>query len=685
MRSLLLWILTSVFFQISFSQEQTVFQKEDLHLIIPAVERFYNLKISYVNDNIEGKKASVLLDKMVSVEDFIQSLSSQTKLKFELLDEQNMVISKYQKDDLISICGQLLKENEAIENATIKIGRQYYSSDNSGSFRIDNIPFNSDIIISSFGIKKTRLKAENYLYPNCKTIEVLEKKELLDQVVIEDYLANGISKNVKQTTINRKRLKILPGLVEPDVLESIHLIPGVSNINETANSIYVRGGNSDQNLVLWNKIKVYNNSHLFGMISAFNPYVIDKVNFINKGTDAKYGERVSSVIEMESNYKPSENVRGGAGFNMLHADAFVDLPIIKNKFSVQLSGRRSYSNLVETFTFKKLAERVFQNTKISNNELNFSESKNIFWFSDFTINSAWKASNKDLVKFNFLHNQNHLNFSAFNNDKSNLYVDELNAGNNGYNIEWEREWLPNLSHQIDMYSSNYKLDYRFSDQSNIGVLANSKENEIKDKGVNLNLKYELDSYKELNLGYQFTSKKVGYSFKEESLNLLSTLDAASTNTEANSLYLTYQVNKPNNFLFLAGLRANKYNISKEFLVEPRAILQKFVTNEFSINSSVEYRSQFISQIQESVVSNLSLENHVWALSRNSSIPILKSYQYTIGANYSKNKWILDLEAYFKRTKGLSSRSVDLNNPIFFEYNEGSFKYSRDRFLYKETI
>ena len=69
------------------------------------------------------------------------------------------------------------------------------------------------------------------------------------------------------------------------------------------------------------------------MISAFNPYIIDKVNFINKGTDAKYGERISSTIEMKSNYKPSKNISGGAGFNMLHADAYVDTPIINNKLS----------------------------------------------------------------------------------------------------------------------------------------------------------------------------------------------------------------------------------------------------------------------------------------------------------------------------------------------------------------
>ena len=206
------------------------------------------------------------------------------------------------------MCGQLLSKNKIVANAVIQIDNQYYSSDENGSFKINNIPYNSMIDISSFGIKNSIIKAVRLPYPNCIIINLTEKKELLDQIVIDEYLTSGVSKNVKQTTIHTKKLNLLPGLIEPDVLESIHQIPGVSNLNETVNSIHVRGGNSDQNLVLWNNIKTYNNSHLFGAISAFNPYITDRVNFINKGTSAKYGERISSVIDITTNYKPTNKI-----------------------------------------------------------------------------------------------------------------------------------------------------------------------------------------------------------------------------------------------------------------------------------------------------------------------------------------------------------------------------------------
>ncbi|MFD0964369.1 FecR domain-containing protein [Pseudofulvibacter geojedonensis] len=685
MKQLLFWFFALLFFNNCYTQEQTVFEEEDLSVVLPAIESFYNARFSYQDKIIQDKKASILLDKIIPLESLLQTLSAQTSLKFELLKDNYIVISDFKKQDNISICGQLLSNNEKIGNATLKIGKSYYSSDENGNFKIDNIPFNETIIITSFGVKKTKIKASSHIYPNCNTINLTEKKELLDQVVIADYLTSGISKNVKQTTIHRDKLKILPGLIEPDVLESIHLMPGVTNLNETANSIHVRGGNADQNLVLWNNIKTYNNAHLFGMISAFNPYIIDKVNFINKGTDVKYGERISSVIEMKSNYIPAKKLSGGAGFNMLHADAYVDVPVVKNKLSFQVSGRRSYSNLLETFTYKKLAERVFQNTKIVDNTLDFSESKNIFWFQDYTFNMAWKPSKKDLIKINALHNKNHLNFSAFNKNKTNLYIDELDTQNNGYNIEWEKEWLPNLSHQIDAYVSNYNLDYSFSDTSSNGVIKKTKNNTIKDFGINYNIKYEINREKELNLGYQFTNKKVNYLFTDTDLGFTSFIDGAKNQTKANSFYLGYQISKPKNHLFSVGLRANKYSISDELLVEPRAIFQKFVTNEFSINASLEYKSQFINQIQESVISNLSLENHIWALSNSDRLSILNSYQYTIGANYSKNKWVLDLEAYFKKTKGLNTLNLDLNNPILIDYKEGSSSIQGIDFFVKKQL
>ena len=373
--------------------------------------------------------------------------------------------------------------------------------------------------------------------------------------------------------------------------------------------------------------------------SAFNPYVIEKVNFINKGTSAKYGERISSVIDIKSDYKPNNKIEGGAGFNLIHTDAFLNIPLQENKLSLLVSGRRSFADVYETTSYNKHAKKVFQNTKIFDNTVQYSKSKNIFWFYDYTVSAAYKPTNKDLIKFNHIYTKDYLNFSAFSADNSNLYTDELKTQNQGYNIDWKKEWTKNLNQQINLIFSEYLLDYSFNNQSNQGIISDKKINTIKDFGANIDLTYDISDLKQINFGYHFSNKRFKYELNNNNPSNSIVLDAANNQTNSNSIYTEYQINKPKDYLFSAGLRVNNYSSSKKFFVEPRALIQKFVIPEFSINASIEYKSQFVNQIQESVISNLTLENQVWALSNKTNLPVLTSYQYTVGANYSKNKWI----------------------------------------------
>jgi len=131
----------------------------------------------------------------------------------------------------------------------------------------------------------------------------------------------------------------LPGLTEPDVLQSIQLLPGVQSPTETAAGIYIRGGTPDQNLVLWDGIKIYHSGHFFGTISAFNPYITEDVKLYKSGTKARYGNRISGVIDITSDYDIPEKIEGGFGSNMTHADAYLSATIGKSS-AVIISARR---------------------------------------------------------------------------------------------------------------------------------------------------------------------------------------------------------------------------------------------------------------------------------------------------------------------------------------------------------
>ena len=105
----------------------------------------------------------------------------------------------------------------------------------------------------------------------------------LDKVIIRSYLTEGVKKiNNGSFKLSPSKLGILPGLTEPDVLESIQLLPGVLSPNEVASGFFVRGGASDQNRLIWDGINIYHKGHLFGMISPFNPNVTSKIKCKSK-------------------------------------------------------------------------------------------------------------------------------------------------------------------------------------------------------------------------------------------------------------------------------------------------------------------------------------------------------------------------------------------------------------------
>ncbi|MES2747068.1 MAG: Plug domain-containing protein, partial [Bacteroidota bacterium] len=191
------------------------------------------------------------------------------------------------------------------------------------------------------------------------------KKYYLNEIIVEGFLASGINKTNQKFTIYPQKVATLPGVTDADILLSLQQLPGVKSPNETASGLHVRGGTSDQNLILWDGIRLYHPGHLFGMISGINPNVEQTVNFYNKATNPKFGERISSIIDIKTSDKIVDKLKVNVGVNALNTDVYVRTPLIKEKLGLQVSGRKSYTQWLQTPTFTQLAEKVFQNTNFN--------------------------------------------------------------------------------------------------------------------------------------------------------------------------------------------------------------------------------------------------------------------------------------------------------------------------------
>ncbi|HLT53770.1 MAG TPA: Plug domain-containing protein, partial [Flavobacteriaceae bacterium] len=183
------------------------------------------------------------------------------------------------------------------------------------------------------------------------------KLQELQEIVVTNYLTSGISLNNNgQIVLKPEKFGILPGLTEPDVLQTIQALPGVMSVDETISNINIRGGTHDQNLILWDGIKMYQSGHFFGMISAFNPYLTKDVEVSKNGTSAQYGDGISGVIDMQNADVLNHKFKAGLGINLIHADGFAKVPLTKNT-EVQLSLRRSVTDLFTTPTYDAYFKR----------------------------------------------------------------------------------------------------------------------------------------------------------------------------------------------------------------------------------------------------------------------------------------------------------------------------------------
>lgn len=502
----------------------------------------------------------------------------------------------------------------------------------------------------------------------------------LEKVIINSYITKGISKRKDGSfEISPKNLGILPGLTEPDVLESIQLLPGVVSPNETASGFLVRGGKLDQNRFIWDGINIYHKGHLFGMISPFNSSATKNVTFINKGSHPKYGERVSSVIEMTTNTEIENELKAQIGFNGINADVFIEAPIIKDKFGIQASVRSSYTNLYQSVTFDRLADKVFESTKIENGD----NSDNDFSFLDYNIKLNFKPNTNNSFFASMILIDNQLDYTVNDSQTNEAFTDRMSIKNTGFSLGWDKQWNDNLKQHTLAFLSDYEFDYNFiTTETGEQVSDFEKQNLIYDSGISTEFQQKLNTKNSVTLGYQYTLKDVGYAFKNTT-NLEFILDQDESIVQTHSFYANYDYSNKKLFDLSLGGRLTYFEELDSYKFEPRLNLYKQLFKNFRLQISGEIKNQIISEIDETVISDLSLENRLWRLANGNDFPIINSKQVSLGFIYTNKGWTFDIDNYYKTLDNITALSFGFLNPQNSQFNLGDQTiYGIDVFLRK---
>lgn len=255
-----------------------------------------------------------------------------------------------------------IESGKPVFGASVLIEKPFIgvSTDKSGYYAISLPKGRHTLKISSVGtIEEER---QIILYSAGKLdVEIRENVMSLKEVVVNSSRDKNISSpEMGVEKIGVKTIKRLPSVMgEADVVRVMLTLPGVKSVGEASSGFNVRGGSTDQNLILYNGAPVFNPSHLFGFFSAFNPDVIDEVSLYKSSIPARYGGRLSSVLEIKPKYGSMKKFAGNAGIGLLTSKISLEGPIITDKTSFLLGLRGTYSN----WLLKMLENPSFSNSK----------------------------------------------------------------------------------------------------------------------------------------------------------------------------------------------------------------------------------------------------------------------------------------------------------------------------------
>ncbi|MNK16413.1 TonB-dependent Receptor Plug Domain protein [compost metagenome] len=681
-RHLLLFLSLFLIVPNTFGQDEK--KSIELKKILDDIAIQHNVKFNFIEDDVKGHsifpppKALPLKAKLIYI-------ANRTLLSYKEIGEY-IVIYSAPKPEIRRHCAYVIDEfGYPVDNAVIQ-----YTPDNkkivTGLDGYFELPRNltGSIFIDHLNYEPISIKLSDFT-DDCKEIvlklEVLE----LEEIVAERYLAAGISKKKDGSfSIKPRKFGILPGLIEPDVLLTMQQLPGINSIDETVSNINVRGGTHDQNLFMWNGIRLFQTGHFFGLISALNPNLAHEIKIFKNGTSAFYGESVSSAVDISS--RPPDIDKGSftIGSNMISVDFYTKIKA-SEKANFELSARRSFTDVFNFPTYSKYSKRIFQNTIVTDldnsTDVNYKSDKE-FYFYDFTGQYHQKIGTKHDLYVDIIGINNRLDFTQ--GTITNTVVTEVSNLKQltlGATAGWKTKWSENHSSEVGIYGSYYNVDSRNASIESNQVM--EQGNSILDAGFRFSDNLRLSPLFNLRTGYQFNEVGIKNSDK---------VNDPSYSREVKEVLRTHALigelehdSEDGKLHSRGGLRANYIEQFAMAYLEPRLQINYLVAPSWQLEVLAEQKSQTTTQIVELQGDFLGIEKRRWTLSNNNDIPVQKSRQASIGVTFKENGWYLSLENFYKKVKGITTIGQGFQDQLEQRNDIGSYTVFGSEFLVQKQF
>ncbi|MBX2815852.1 MAG: carboxypeptidase-like regulatory domain-containing protein [Saprospiraceae bacterium] len=465
------------------------------------------------------------------------------------------------------------------------------------------------------------------------------------EVVAEKYERIEQNTQMSQISVPIEQIKYTPTLLgEKDVLKTLQLLPGVQAGGEGQTGLYVRGGSPDQNLILLDGVPIYNVSHVLGIFSVFNPDAIKNVTLTKGGFPARYGGRLSSILEINMKEGNMREFHGEGSVGLISSKLTLQGPIVKDKTSFLISGRRTYADLI--------ARPIIKSQSVEGEEVDPS-----LYFFDLNAKIQHKINDKhriflsgyagsDLFKFKY---------SDVSENERSESTGGLDWGNLISALRWNYQITPKLFANTTLTYSKYRIDIIAGYSTQSEFIEDESFSAKYFSGIeDLGAKIDFDFIPNPNHYVRFGVSATHHTYSPGALSYAQAYEEVDFDTLIGSNEVgsrEYGIYVEDDFAIgdlkvNAGLHLSAFDVDGEFYssLQPRLGARYLVNDRWSLKASFSTMAQYINLLTSE---SLSLPTDLWVPST-ARIRPQRSWQAAIGAARTiGDDYEISLEAYYK--------------------------------------
>lgn len=526
------------------------------------------------------------------------------------------------------------------------------------------------------------------LKPNIEleTVEISAKKQ--------DRIENRTQ--MSQVTVPIATIKKIPALLgEVDVLKALQLLPGVQAGGEGQNGLYVRGGSPDQNLILLDGVPVYNVSHIGGFFSVFNGDAIRNVTLTKGGFPARYGGRLSSIIEIDMKEGNMKEFHGEGGIGLIASRLTLEGPIAKDKASFMVSARRTYIDA--------LLNPIIKASASSNQNANANSTTSVsprLYFYDLNAKINWRLNHNHRLYLSAYTGADVFGFGFTQTSTDGKNINKTNGGTDWGNITTALRWNWLLNNKLfantSVTYSRYKVDILASNstQRDTSVTSNYAEytSGIEDLAARMDFDYVPNPHHRIRFGggvtgHTYNPGAFQLQLTSARTNLDTTVGSAKTHSVEPYVYVEDDMQlgllKAN-----VGLHASGFAVGSTFYqsLQPRLGLNYPLSKDLALKASFTTMRQYINLLTNE---RIGLPTDLWVPSTERIKP-QDSWQAALGvAKTYKDEYEISAEAYYKNMKNVISYKeganfLGVNNDWQDKITQGNGKsYGLELFVQKK--